>query len=93
MHAHVSREDLAVYCHLDDGPLLDYAETLAITQGHRLERKGCVYTMDNAGIYELAIKALTLHELDNPGQKIPQGIQDMINELKIVKPRRNIYGG
>ena len=83
----VSREDLAVYCHLDEGPLLDAAVELAVVQEERLISKGCVDAPGKHMAFCLAVKAMTLHELDNPGQKIPRGIQDMINELKIGRTR------
>lgn len=78
----VTREELAEYCRIDDEELLDEAERLAQIQEVRLLAKGA---NTYHPVFPLAIKALTLHELDNPGQKIPQGIQDMINELKFSK--------
>lgn len=81
----VTRDELASYCHLDDGPLLDLAVDLAETMEQRLKRKGARDTSDTHAGFCLAVKAMTLHELDNPGQKIPQGIQEMINELKFGK--------
>lgn len=81
----VSRDELAVYCHLDEGELLDHAVSLAETMEKRLNRKGALDTPGTHEDFCLAVKAMTLHELDNPGEKIPQGIQDMINELKFVK--------
>lgn len=81
----VTREEIAVYCHLDEGPLLDHACHLAETMERRLKRKGAKDTPYTHADFCLAVSAMTLHELDNPGQKIPQGIQDMINELKLGK--------
>ena len=81
----VTRKEIAVYCHLDDGPLLDHACDLAETMERRLKRKGAKDTPSTHADFCLAVKAMTLHELDNPGQKITQGIQDMINELKLGK--------
>ena len=78
----VTRNELAVYCHLDEGPLLDHAVDLADVWEERLINKGCMNTPGKHKTFCLAVKMLTLHELDNPGQKIPQGIQDTINELK-----------
>lgn len=83
--AAVAREELAAYCRLDpidDEDLLAQAVSLADTHEARLLRKGANPTHP---VFALAIKALTLHELDHPGEKIPQGIQDMINELKFSK--------
>ena len=84
----VDKGELAVYCHLDEGPLLEHAFDLAGTMERRLLRKGAVDTPGTHADFCLAVQAMTLHELDNPGEKIPQGIQDMINELKIVKPAK-----
>lgn len=84
----VTKEELAAYCRLDEGKLLDDAMNLAELQEQRLKRKGCMDTPGTHADFCLAVKAMTLHELDNPGQKYPQGIQDMINELKFVKPAK-----
>lgn len=81
----VTRDELAVYCHLDEGPLLDHAVSLAETMERRLKRKGGRDTPATHEDFCLAVKAMTLHELDHPGEKISQGIQDMINELKFGK--------
>lgn len=81
--AAVTRGELDIYCKLDgDEELLDLAVSLAETHESRLLHKGASPTHPT---FPLAIKALTLHELDHPGEKIPQGIQDMINELKFSK--------
>lgn len=81
----VSRDELAGYCRLDEPDLIDEAVSLAATMERRLLRKGAVDTLGTHDDFCLAIKAMTLHELDHPGEKLPQGIQDMINELKFVK--------
>lgn len=81
----VSREEIASYCRLDEDELIDEAVSLAETMESRLKRKGAVDTVATHADFCLAVKAMTLHELDHPGEKIPQGIQDMINELKFVK--------
>ena len=80
----VSRDEIAAYCRVD-GDMIDEAMRLAETFESRLKRKGAVDTVATHADFCLAVKALTLHELDHPGEKIPQGIQDMINELKFVK--------
>lgn len=83
----VDRKAIMDYCHLDEGdPRLDIAMDLAEVQEERLKNKGCVDAPGKHASFCLAVKAMTLHELDHPGEKIPQGIQDMINELKFVKP-------
>lgn len=84
----VSRDELAVHCHLDEGALLDHAMKLAEIKEQDLICKGCVDTPSNHGKFCLAVMNLTLWELDNPGQEIPRGIQVQINELKFVKPAK-----
>ena len=84
----VSREELAAYCRLDEDTLIDAAVKLSERMEKRLERKGAVDTPATHGDFCLTVMAMTLHELDHPGEKIPQGIQDMINELKLVKHGR-----
>ena len=81
----VSRDEIASYCRLDEDALIDEAVSLAETMEARLKRKGAVHTTATQADFCLAVKAMTLHELDHPGEKIPQGIQDMINELKLIK--------
>lgn len=81
----VSREAIAAYCRLDEEELINEAVALAETMESRLKRKGAVDNTATHADFCLAVKAMTLHELDHPGEKIPQGIQDMINELKFVK--------
>lgn len=80
----VDKKELAAYCRLDDD-LIDAAYTLAERMENRLKRKGAVDTPATHDDFCLTVMAMTLHELDHPGEKIPQGIQDMINELKFGK--------
>ena len=80
----VSKKELAAYCRLDDD-LIDTAYELAERMEKRLKRKGAVDTPATHDDFCLTVMAMTLHELDHPGEKIPQGIQDMINELKFGK--------
>ena len=81
----VTKQEIAIYCKIDEGELLDHAMELAEAQERRLKRKGCRDNPDTHADFCLAVKALTLHELDHPGEKISQGVQDMINELKFGK--------
>lgn len=81
----VSREELAAYCRLDEPDLIDEAMRLAETMESRLHRKGVVDNVTTHADFCLAVKALTLHELDHPGDPVPQGIQTIINELKLIK--------
>ena len=81
----ISRDEIASYCRLDEDALIDEAFLLAETMESRLRQKGAVDTAVTHATFCLAVKAMTLHELDHPGEKYPQGIQDMINELKFAK--------
>ena len=81
----VSREELAAYCRLDEDALIDEAVRLAEVMASRLNRKGAKDTPATHSDFCLAVKAMTLHELDHPGEPLPQGIQTIINELKLVK--------
>ena len=83
--AAVSRDELAAYCRLDETELIDEAVRLAEVMESRLTRKGAVDTKATHADFCLAVKAMTLHELDHPGEALPQGIQTIINELKLVK--------
>lgn len=80
----VSRDELAAYCRLDEDELLNEAVQMADVMERRLISKGAVLTDFTKPAFGLAVKAMTLHELDHPGERIPQGIQDMINELKFA---------
>lgn len=82
----VSREELAIYCRLDEpDPLIEEAVRLAETMEARLLRKGARDIKNTHADFCWAVKAMTLHELDHPGEPLPQGIQTIINELKLVK--------
>ena len=81
----VSREELAAYCRLDEDELINEAVRLAAVMEKRLTRKGAADTKATHEDFCLAVKAMTLHELDHPGEQLPQGIQTIINELKLVK--------
>lgn len=81
----VSREELAAYCRLDEDALIDEAVRLAEVMESRLSRKGATDTPATHADFRLAVKAMTLHELDHPGEALPQGIQTIINELKLVR--------
>lgn len=85
--ASVSREDLILYCREDEanGDLL---ESLAETAEEYLANgSGISRRSNNAARYDLAVKAMTLHYLDNGLEApIPGGIREIINQLKNSKP-------
>ena len=81
----VTIEDLRLYCRVDEE-----AEDLLLSQHadaaeSKLTAAGIPLTDRNRDRYALAVKAMTLHFLDNPGEALPQGIRDMINDLKFTR--------
>ena len=73
-----------LYCKVDEGdPREELLPSLAEAAETKLLEAGVQRTANNAALFDLAIKAITLHWLDNPtGTPIPGGLQTMINELK-----------
>ena len=80
----VRKQDLMLYCKVDEGdPREELLPSLAEAAETKLLEAGVQRTANNAALFDLAIKAITLHWLDNPtGTPIPGGLQTMINELK-----------
>ena len=81
----VTIDDLRLYCRVDEE-----AEDLLLSQHadaaeSKLTAAGIPLTDRNCDRYKLAVKAMTLHFLDHPGEALPQGIRDMINDLKFTK--------
>lgn len=73
-----------LYCKVDPGdPREDLLVELADTAEAKLLAGGARNVKSTALQFKLAVKALTLHWLDNPtGTQIPAGLQTQINELK-----------
>ena len=81
----VTIEDLRLYCRVDEE-----AEDILLSQHadaaeSKLTAAGIPITDRNRDRYALAVKAMTLHFLDHPGDALPQGIREMINDLKFTK--------
>ena len=83
--ATVERDELMLYCRVDGDEIGDLVEELAESAEAYLQDAGCTYTTATAPVYRQAVKALTLHYLDNPGgAPVPQGLQSLINKLKFT---------
>lgn len=81
----VTRAQLLGYCRIDeDDPLAETAVQVAGTKEAYLVRQNIpVPGKDSrAG---LCVMAWTLHELDHPGEATPQGVREMIKDLKFNK--------
>lgn len=80
-----TREELMVYCRVDDEAQGDLLVSLARSAQEYLSSAGIRPSEDNYERYGLAIKALTLHYLDNPVPgSVPAGVQSIINQLKLT---------
>lgn len=74
-----------LYCRVDGSEMGNLVDELGISAEAYLEDAGCVWTPQNAAYYALAVKAMTLHYLDNPGgAPTPQGLRNLINKLKFT---------
>lgn len=78
----VSEEDLYLYCRADTEDQQTLALQLAQTHEVRLLNKGIPLTDRSRELFGLAVKAMTLHEMDHPGEETPRGIREIINDLK-----------
>lgn len=81
----VTIDDLCLYCQVSGESGRKLTESLAQAHEEELQAAGISITERNRERYALAVKAMTLHELDHPGENRPQGIKSMIAGLK--------YGG
>lgn len=80
----VTSEELFRYCKIDDDPeMQQLAEELAEASEAYLRNQNIPLNGSNKARFALCVKAMTLHELDHPGEKYPGGIRDKINDLKI----------
>lgn len=89
----VSTEQLLRYCRLDpDDPLAETAREVAEAKEEYLTRHGVSLTERNAGRYGLCVMAWTLHEIDHPGEAAPQGVIEMVNNLRFTAIGGKNYG-
>lgn len=79
----VSPEELCLYCKIDDvEEQKRLAASIAEAKEAYLFRQNIPLNDSTQERFALCVKAMTLHELDHPGEGTPQGIREKINDLK-----------
>lgn len=78
----VTPEELYLYCKADSEEQQLLADQLAESNEAALLDKGIPFNERTCLRFALAVKAMTLHEMDHPGEPTPRGIREKINDLK-----------
>lgn len=78
----VTPEELYLYCKADSEEQQLLADQLAESNEASLLSKGIPLNDRTRPRFGLLVKAMTLHEMDHPGEPTPQGIREKINDLK-----------
>ena len=78
----VTPEELYLYCKADNEEQKLLADQLAESNEASLLSKGIPLNSRTRPRFGLLVKAMTLHEMDHPGDPTPQGIREKINDLK-----------
>ena len=78
----VTPEELYLYCKADSEEQKLLADQLAEAAEASILSKGIPLNDRNKSRFGLVVKAMTLHEMDHPGEALPQGIREKINDLK-----------
>lgn len=79
----VTPEELFRYCKIDDEAEMQMlAEELAEASESYLADLGVPLNDRTRARFALCVKAMTLHELDHPGDEYPGGIRGKINDLR-----------
>lgn len=78
----VTPEELYLYCKADNEEQQLLADQLAKSNEAALQAKGIPLNDHTRPRFALAVKAMTLHEMDHPGEELPRGIREKINDLK-----------
>lgn len=78
----VAEDELYLYCRADTEEQKALALQLGQANEMRLLGKGIPLSDDNRSLFGLTVKAMTLHDMDHPGEETPRGIREMINDLK-----------
>ena len=79
----VTHDELFRYCKIDDEPDMQMlAVELAEASESYLTRLGVHLNDGNRARFALCVKAMTLRELDHPGEEYPGGIRGKINDLR-----------
>lgn len=78
----VTPDELYLYCKADNEEQQKLADCLAESNEAALLSKGIPLNDYTRPRFGLTVKAMTLHEMDHPGEALPQGIREKINDLK-----------
>ena len=78
----VTPEELYLYCKADSEEQQLLADQLAEAAESSLLSKGILINDRTRLRFGLIVKAMTLHEMDHPGEELPRGIREKINDLK-----------
>lgn len=78
----VTPEELYLYCKADNDEQRLLVDQLAEAAEASLLDKNIVLNGRTRPMIGLVVKAMTLHELDHPGEELPRGIREKINDLK-----------
>lgn len=78
----VDIEDLYLYCRVDSEEQMLLARQIAEECEATLLDKGIPVNDKTRRRFSLTVKAMTLHEMDHPGEEYPRGIREKINDLK-----------
>lgn len=78
----VTPDELYLYCKADSDEQKQLADQLADANEAALESKGIPLNERTKPRFGLLVKAMTLHEMDHPGEELPRGIREKINDLK-----------
>lgn len=78
----VTPEELYLYCKADSEEQKLLADQLAESNEASLLSKGIPLNDRTRSRFGLLVKAMTLHEMDHPGEETPRGIREKINDLK-----------
>ena len=78
----VTPEELYLYCKADSDEQKQLADQLAESAEDSLLSKNIPINDKTRLRFALAVKAMTLHEMDHPGEELPRGIREKINDLK-----------
>lgn len=78
----VTPEELYLYCKADSDEQKQLADQLAESAEDSLLSKNIPINDKTRLRFGLLVKAMTLHEMDHPGEEYPRGIREKINDLK-----------
>lgn len=78
----VTKEELYLYCKADSEEQQLLADQLAESCEASLLSKGIPLNDKTRPRFALTVKAMTLHEMDHPGEEFPRGVREKINDLK-----------